>query len=161
MTSAGQRIQRTVTRVGLWLGTLIFSFIVTTVVATQHAAHADALASVDGTSGVGEGILISYLLIWPGIAIFLMLLADGMYEERRFSARLFAQSSLGGVLPVLMNYAFVVAISRLPYPANSYAVVTAVVVAVVFPIIVFTMGIVEHWPFSHWSRKAHARQNSA
>ncbi|UPT73354.1 MAG: hypothetical protein M0D55_15970 [Elusimicrobiota bacterium] len=137
---------RPLTRANACFWAFLFSVIITSVVAVKHAAYAEALAP--GVSGIGEGILISYMLMWPGVAIFLMLLADGMCEEQRFSKRLFARSVLGGILPVLINYGFVLLVSKLSYPWNSYVAVSAIPTAVIVPMVVFALAITERWPFS-------------
>jgi hypothetical protein len=144
-SDAPQRIARE----SLWLLTLIFTLIVTAVVATRHSARAEALAN--GHSAAGIGVMISYMLAWPGIATFFMILADGMYLERRFTSALLIRSTLGGALPFIINYGLVMLVGRLSYPLNTAAALTAIPVAVLFPIANFAFAIKGRWPYSKHS----------
>lgn len=157
--SINLRALRAITKGNLWFFAFIFSIVLTGVVADTHVTHAAALAR--GRSEVGAGLVISYLLAWPGVAIFMMLLADGMYEDQRFSKHLFARSTLGGILPVLVNYGFVLLVSKLPYPWNSFVAVSAIPTAVIVPLGVFALAIAERWPFSILPKVRHEQKRSA
>lgn len=153
------RALRAITKGNLWFFAFIFSIALTVVVADTHVSHVAALER--GRSEGSAGLVISYLLAWPGVAIFMMLLADGMYEEQRFSKHLFARSTLGGLLPVLVNYGFVLLVSKLSYPWNSFVAVSAIPTAVIVPMGVFALAIAERWPFSILPQARHEKQRSA
>ena len=70
-------------RAMICLVVVTLSFIVTAVVASEHSLRAGP-APVNG-SGAGVGVLIAYMISWPGLAIFLALLADRIYLAQRLT----------------------------------------------------------------------------
>ncbi|MEQ1934559.1 MAG: hypothetical protein ABL962_11905 [Fimbriimonadaceae bacterium] len=141
---------RTSIRVALWLIAIVLSFVLTAVVATERAR-------ANGDSNVGVGDLIAYALVWPGIGTFFLILADGIYLDRHFSTKLIARSTAGAILPVLVNFGFAISVSVLPNPFNQYAALTAIPVAVLFPIGICALAITDRWPFSISTKNAHAK----
>lgn len=125
-------------RASICLLSMALSFVIIAVIGARHTVIAERAAS--GDSSVGTGIFMSYLIVWPGLAVFAALFADGVYLAGRLSTKPFARALIHGAIPIALNFVFLLLSSAFSYPVNGYVLLAGFLVGVLAPFVALGLG---------------------